>query len=1114
MSIEIFRTEVVKSEKGFSINKYKFSILAILIIPLLLINVQAQEGLIDQIGFLSDLPSDFGIDEFIEGYNQYNPLEQEYQDNFQEYEDLDPYHDSGSIIGSKIFKIWVGDKNSINLPGAEVSVDGISKGITDSNGEVRTEVSFGQHIVSASAECGESSKNYDFNEAIDGVSLTIDSCPAEQTKIFKIWVGDKNSINLPGAEVSVDGISKGITDSNGEVRTEVSFGQHTVSARAECGESSRNYEFNEAVDGVSLTIDSCPAEQTKIFKIWVGDKNSINLPGAEVSVDGISKGITDSNGEVRTEVSFGQHTVSARAECGESSRNYDFNEAVDGVSLTIDSCPVSGQNFEIVFSGTAIEFKKGTMPGAPDYWTVSVDKLISGPQPNTAPIDVVIGQSISPPIWGSVDKSIEAGDKVEVYGSYVTDDKGCRVTLHGSESFYFKKAACSGVVRGHVRDAQTDQPIEGASLECNLYCNGPVTTDVQGYYELGSPACNICGMVYCSVTCSADGYEQQVQSLVTDVDGNGEKDLDFYLLPKKVSFVIVQGEVIETPHCSPAGSRPDYYANVRIKKVVQNPDKVPEIFPGSIITVRGKECSSVNDLVKGRCYEFQGDWSEGALWIIFSNVKRIDCASNSNETQNPDCGEILKYDISNGKYAIGQMVLADMEYRSNLNLESDFQGVLLLRSPNGDIYSNSKIERTPPYGTDQFGYWNRGNQIDVRIPENAAEGWYSAKLQLINQDIGNICDETEWLERQFEIYQPNNGSTNNCSEIKLKGTCLEVKDLCWGSSSHKLCEIWVVEIEEVVSGQKPDVDVVEVYSGLPSIRGFHDENIQAGGKVEVYGCGNGNYISIAAEERYYIRRISASPCLGVISGHVFNAKTGLPIKGAGICDDQDPDVCNVCYTTNDSGYYAMGPMVGQDSGCHFCPNSSYRIRVYNAECYNISDNASSTRTLITDESGNARDIDFELTPIKCRSSQCEKLQTYGPIRTDKCGNKYQAHNTCKCKGCNCVCDNLMVEERTDRKNSKPVVIEFSGPGQISIGKLEQFTLVGEDKDGDQFYFEIDWRDGTKTMTFLASSRESVKVSHTWRSVDCLEEVRARAIDICGGPDGTSDWEYININIKA
>ena len=55
------------------------------------------------------------------------------------------FHLNPNSKGNKLFKIWVGDRNSINLPGAEVFVDGASKGMTDSNGEVRTEVTFGQH---------------------------------------------------------------------------------------------------------------------------------------------------------------------------------------------------------------------------------------------------------------------------------------------------------------------------------------------------------------------------------------------------------------------------------------------------------------------------------------------------------------------------------------------------------------------------------------------------------------------------------------------------------------------------------------------------------------------------------------------------------------------------------------------------------------------------------------------------------------------------------------------------------------------------------------------------------------------------------------------------------
>jgi hypothetical protein len=245
-----------------------------------------------------------------------------------------------SLPGSKVFKLWVGDKDSKNLPGAEVFIDGVSKGITDNKGEVRTEVTFGKHTVSAKASCGETSKEYDFSDNIDGATLYIDSCPAESNNIktFKLWVGDKDSKNLPGAEVFIDGVSKGKTNSKGEVLTEVTFGKHTVSAKASCGEASKKYDFSNSIDGATLYIDSCPAEQKKIFKIWVGNKYSKNLAGVEVNIDGVNKGITDSKGEVRTEVTFGEHNVWATSSCGWANKVYKFSKDIDGVTLYINSC--------------------------------------------------------------------------------------------------------------------------------------------------------------------------------------------------------------------------------------------------------------------------------------------------------------------------------------------------------------------------------------------------------------------------------------------------------------------------------------------------------------------------------------------------------------------------------------------------------------------------------------------------------------------------------------------------------------------------------------------------------------------------------------------------------
>jgi putative hemolysin len=320
---------------------------------------------------------------------------------------------SGPDHESKIFTIWIGDVHSKNLPSAEVFIDGNRVGVTNSKGEVRAGVNFGQHTVSAKASCGDASKDYDFTPNISGVTLTIDSCGGGtpgNSKIFTIWVGDVHSKNLPGAEVFIDGNSVGVTNSKGEVCTEVNFGHHTVSAKANCGEASKDYDFSNSIDGVTLTIDSCPAEQIKTYKIWVGDKNSKNLPGAEVFIDGNSVGVTDSKGEVQTKVNFGQHTVSAKASCGDASKDYDFAQDINGVTLTIDSCP-GGRMPDLVVS--RLSFSKNPCHLGDDveitFWVVNQGDRFSDGCTACLMID---GQKVS-------DFTVPDGFKLEVGKSVV-----------------------------------------------------------------------------------------------------------------------------------------------------------------------------------------------------------------------------------------------------------------------------------------------------------------------------------------------------------------------------------------------------------------------------------------------------------------------------------------------------------------------------------------------------------------------------------------------------------------------------------------------------------------------------------------------------------------------
>lgn len=92
----------------------------------------------------------------------------------------------------------------------------------------------------------------------------------------------------------------------------------------------------------------------------------------------------------------------------------------------------------VEFTGVAMEFFAGEMPGAPTIWAVEVtsdeeDAICSDI------INVTVYQATPPP-WGTYDENITVSDSVEVFGAYVEDETGCTVTLQGSEEYYFELA--------------------------------------------------------------------------------------------------------------------------------------------------------------------------------------------------------------------------------------------------------------------------------------------------------------------------------------------------------------------------------------------------------------------------------------------------------------------------------------------------------------------------------------------------------------------------------------------------------------------------------------------------------------------------------------------------
>jgi hypothetical protein len=89
---------------------------------------------------------------------------------------------------------------------------------------------------------------------------------------------------------------------------------------------------------------------------------------------------------------------------------------------------------EIRFRGTVSAVGPPVMGAR--WWNVTVEEVLSGPQPCASEITVRV--VISPPI-GSFDKTVMIGDSVEVYGRYLVFDSDCEVSLNGKTDYYLHK---------------------------------------------------------------------------------------------------------------------------------------------------------------------------------------------------------------------------------------------------------------------------------------------------------------------------------------------------------------------------------------------------------------------------------------------------------------------------------------------------------------------------------------------------------------------------------------------------------------------------------------------------------------------------------------------------
>lgn len=78
--------------------------------------------------------------------------------------------------GSKSFKIWVGDNDSLSLPDVDVYVNDEYVGTTDLSGEVWAVITFGIHTITAEGTCGSASLENEFSDETIGVTVYFPTC--------------------------------------------------------------------------------------------------------------------------------------------------------------------------------------------------------------------------------------------------------------------------------------------------------------------------------------------------------------------------------------------------------------------------------------------------------------------------------------------------------------------------------------------------------------------------------------------------------------------------------------------------------------------------------------------------------------------------------------------------------------------------------------------------------------------------------------------------------------------------------------------------------------------------------------------------------------------------
>jgi hypothetical protein len=188
---------------------------------------------------------------------------------------------------------------------AEVFVDGVSKGITDSKGAITLELPRGK--IYNVRVIKEGYQEYSDKEIIREEDALI-TIPIEKAhyKTF-VMVYDQENHPVAGVTIQVNGSGSAVTDTYGKVAvSDLLAGTYTISAAKE-GYQPANTTFTVTSDGQEVILPIRFGQASVL--LYVQEPDGKMVSGAQVLINGEEAGITDAHGQFTTHVTVNSPVV-------------------------------------------------------------------------------------------------------------------------------------------------------------------------------------------------------------------------------------------------------------------------------------------------------------------------------------------------------------------------------------------------------------------------------------------------------------------------------------------------------------------------------------------------------------------------------------------------------------------------------------------------------------------------------------------------------------------------------------------------------------------------------------------------------------------------------------